>query len=141
MNLLVAVAICGAVFGCGAEQRGGPRIETTPITGKVLVDGQPAGLLLVKCIPTGEAKVPTNVSGFTDPEGNFSIGTYEAGDGAPEGEYTLVFEWGQYGLSGRYGPPDKLKGAYLKPEQSQWSVIVAPGAPADVGTIELTTPK
>ena len=128
------------ISGCKDEPRGGPRVPTSPITGQVLVDGEPAHYLLVKCHPQGEAAVPTTISGFTDENGRFSISTYEQGDGAPAGEYVLTFMWGEIAImSGRYGPPDKLDGRYADEETSEYTVTVEEGVPSDVGVIQLTT--
>tara|TARA_R110002095_G_scaffold212564_3_gene201979 strand:+ start:7336 stop:7785 length:450 start_codon:yes stop_codon:yes gene_type:complete len=129
-------------IGCSEEQRGGPREETTPITGVVLVDGKPAADLQVKAIPENPEGVTEllPIAGFTDPEGKFSLSTYESGDGAPEGDYKLIFMWGQRSLMrGGYGAPDKLKKKYLDPKKSEYSVKVVKGTPNDMGTIELKT--
>lgn len=130
------------ISSCSKEQRGGPREETYPITGIIHVDGKPAQDLQVRAIaenPQGANKSFT-IAGFTDPEGKFSLSTYESGDGAPVGEYKLIFMWGQRSLmSGGYGAPDKLKKKYLDPKKSEYSVKVAKGAPSDLGIIELTT--
>ncbi|MFK7778565.1 MAG: hypothetical protein QM501_10725 [Gimesia sp.] len=129
-------------IGCSEEQRGGPREETSPITGTIHVDGIPVGDLQIKAIPENPQGVNEtfSIAGFTDPEGKFSLSTYEAGDGAPEGDYKLVFMWGQRPLmSGGYGGPDKLKKKYRDPKTSKHSVKVVKGKPNDLGTIELTT--
>lgn len=128
------------IAGCGPEgPQGGPRVETYPITGTVHIDGKPEQAILVTCHPVGESAVHTTISGFTDEQGRFSIGTYESGDGAPEGEYKLTVKWGQWGLNGRYGGPDKLKDRYSDPDSSEYSVVVSPGNEADVGILELST--
>ena len=90
---IVASGLVVVCVGCGGEPKGGPRVETFPVTGKVLVDGAPAAGVLVGCHPQGEASVKRQLTVYTDEEGAFSIGTYEAGDGLPEGEYKLTFEW------------------------------------------------
>lgn len=138
--LLSLICATPLLTGCNDPgPQGGPRVVTVPITGIVHVDGKPVGGLLVKCHPVGEAAVPTSVSGYTDETGKFSIGTYESGDGAPEGEYAVTFMWGQYAMNGRYGGPDKLKDRYKDPEKSEHHVTVKAGSPADLGTINLTT--
>lgn len=127
-------------LGCSDGPRGGPRIETHPITGVVTVDGQPAQNLLVRCHPVEGSDISTNISGFTGPDGSFSIGTYESGDGAPEGSYALTFQWGQWSMSGRYEEEDdRLKGKYADPETSDWTAVVVAGLPTNMGTIELTS--
>jgi hypothetical protein len=126
--------------GCGPKgPDSGPRVPTFPITGTVHVDGKPADNLLVKCHPSGESPVHTTISSYTQPDGKFSVGTYESGDGAPAGQYKLTFMWGQWNLNGRYGPPDKLNDRYSDVEKSTHEVTVQEGEPAELGTIELTT--
>ena len=125
--------------GCGGEPKGGPRVDTFPITGEVHVDGTAAAGLQVTCIPAAGAAVPTTISGYTNESGVFSVGTYEATDGAPAGSYRLVFMWGQWNMDGRYGGPDKLSGRYQKPENSTVEVTVTPGTPNDLGVINLTS--
>ncbi|MFV1966544.1 MAG: hypothetical protein ACC628_14055 [Pirellulaceae bacterium] len=135
----VLAAFCLLLCSCGEE--GPPRKETYPVTGEVYVDGKPVVQLAVRCINvTGIDKAdPTFSSAFTDEEGKFEISTYEQSDGVPEGEYILTFEWGQWGLSGSYGGPDKLKNRYKDPKKSAFHVTVESGKPADVGRIDLST--
>jgi hypothetical protein len=61
----------------------------------VLVDGQPAKDCLVFLHRTFADDHPRRVSpyGVTDADGNFAIGSYSVGDGAPEGEYIVTIEW------------------------------------------------
>lgn len=127
--------------GCSDDgPQGGPRVATFPVTGRVLVDGKPAGNVQVRCHPVGDPAVPISIAAYTDQEGHFSIGTYEGSDGAPEGEYKLSFFWGQTNLmTGQYGGPDKLKGRYKDPSKSEIEFSVKPGEPVDLGTIELST--
>ncbi|MDA1211202.1 MAG: hypothetical protein O2955_01725 [Planctomycetota bacterium] len=137
----IALLVWGllSVAGCGSDgPQGGPRVETFPITGTVTIDGQPVETLLVVCHPVEKGPVPTTISSFTDKEGKFSIGTYESGDGAPEGDYKLTFKWGQWNM-GRYGGPDKLNDRYTAAEKSEVTVSVKKGVPIDLGTIALTT--
>jgi len=92
----------------------------------------------IECF-TPQSAVKTPISGFTDPEGNFSIGTYQKGDGAPVGAYNLTFMWGQHSLfTGRYGGPDKLRGLYNDPEKSEVTVTVREGKPNNLGEIKLS---
>ncbi len=136
-TLIVSSLVVGTCLGCSEEPRGVPRLETFPVQGKVLVDGQPAERLQVKLTPTENQQIVYELVGYTDAEGVFTIGTYEAGDGVPAGEYTVTFEWIQgTGMMDRH---DALKGRYTSVEESEWSVRVTQGEPIDLGTIELTT--
>jgi hypothetical protein len=133
-GLTLVLSACG-----GAESPDGPRVTVVPVTGKVVVDGEPAAGIAIRCLPIGEkpTELPTS-SAFTDAEGNFAISTFESGDGAPPGEYRLTFEWLTLSLlNGRYEGPDKLGNQYSDPEKSEHMVMVVEGLPTEVGTIEL----
>jgi 5-hydroxyisourate hydrolase-like protein (transthyretin family) len=128
------------VSACQRESPDGPRVNVSPIKGQVLVDGQPAANLAVRCVPLeGPNTALPTPSDFTDDQGRFEISTYESGDGAPPGEYQLIFQWGQYNLMNGQYQGDKLKGNYADPEKSEHVAVVVEGLPTDLGVIELTT--
>lgn len=140
-SLLLGALLVGVLSSCG-EEKGPPRKETYPVTGQVIVDGQPAENLAVKChnLEGMDKEDPTVSSAFTDEEGKFELSTYESGDGVPPGEYVLTFFWGQRNMiSMTYGGPDKLNGKYRDPEQSEFRITVENGEPTDLGRIELST--
>lgn len=88
---LLAVALFGA--GCGED--GPPRAALHPASGIVKVDGQPAAAVQVRLRPANDpdsldALVPF---GKTGDDGAFTLGTYEAGDGAPAGRYKVTLFW------------------------------------------------
>jgi hypothetical protein len=83
---------------------------------------------------------PSVSSTFTGDDGQFSISTYEKGDGVPEGEYILTFMWGKRNvITTSYGGPDKLKGKYSDPKKSGHKITVRAGEPTDLGRIDLKT--
>lgn len=133
--LLAALLCCS----CAEDTN---RKETFPVTGEVYVDGEPAANLAVRCTDVNglDQEQPTVSSAFTNEEGKFEISTYESGDGVPEGDYILTFEWGNWNMvSGSYGGPDKLKGKYKDPDASEQKFTVVKGQPTDLGRIDLTT--
>ena len=77
-RLVVAgLVVCvGLLLGCDR----GPRL--VPVTGTVLIDGEPVENASVMFTPQ-EGGRPA--SGFTDASGNFSLSTYQPGDGATAG--------------------------------------------------------
>ena len=135
---LVLGAVC-AFCGCGEPK---PDWKSTyPVTGRVLVDGEPAENLAVYCISLSapDKEHPTRSECLTHKDGTFEIGTYLSNDGVPEGEYALTFQWGEIGgISFRY-EGDKLNGRYTDPKNSPVKFTVEAGEPTDLGTIELTT--
>ncbi len=134
---VVVIVVAAACAGCGGEPKGGPRVDTFPVSGVVLVDGTPTAGVLVACYPQGETEVKRRLVTQTDDQGAFSIGTYESSDGLPEGEYKLTFEWIEGTMLGP--ETDKLKGAYSDPEKSEHPVTVKDGEENDLGEIKLST--
>lgn len=141
-----ALPVVGLLFAAACSDDEGPyRKDTTKVTGRVLVDGNPAEMLRVMCHDVNgmDQEHPSLSSTLTAEDGTFEIATYEAGDGVPAGDYTLTFMWGQLNLmAGTYGGPDKLNGRYSDPEASEHEFTVSTGddaEPIDLGTIELTT--
>ena len=123
-------------IGCSSKLPGEPRLKTTPVSGIVYVDGEPAIALTVECHPDSkDCPIKHPVMASTDANGKFSLGMYQAGDGLPEGEYRLVFTWPEVGLSQK----DRLKGYYSIPSKSKTKVIVGAGDSGDLGIIDLST--
>ena len=129
------VFVLTVCVGCGGEPRGGPRVDTFPVSGTVLVNGSPAAGLLVAIYPQGQSEINHQLVCTTDDQGKFSVGTYEAADGLPKGEYKLTFEWMEGAMLGP--KKDKLKGKYSDPEKSEFSVTVTEGEENDLGEIQL----
>lgn len=130
------------LFGCSRDE-GPVKKPTSPVTGQILVDGSPPGASIkVTCHSQDgiDTENPTFSSCLSDEDGKFAINTYEKGDGVPAGNYVLTFMWGQMNLmSMSYGGPDKFKGRYSDPEESEYAFGVVEGLPTDLGVIELTT--
>ena len=129
--------------GCGGSTgpQGGPRTETMTVKGVVKVDGAVAPYVKVAAVAAnGPGAVPMESSALTDPEGAFSLSTYESGDGVPAGEYKLIFVWGQINLMNGQYSGDKFNGKYADAEKSEMSLTIANGdEPRDLGVIELTS--
>ncbi len=140
--LVVGCAALLLLAGDGCQSRNADWKPTQPVTGVVIVDGNPAeGIQITLNDLAGiDQKQPTFSQTFSGKDGKFSLSTYEQGDGVPAGEYALTFFWGEINpFSMQYGGPDKLKERYLDPAQSTVKVKVEKGKPVDLGRIELTT--
>lgn len=121
-------------IGC-SKAKGPPRLKTTPVSGIIHVDDQPAVAVTIECHPQSpESPIKYPVMTMTDGTGKFALGMYQAGDGLPEGKYVLVFRWEEVGLA----PKDRLKGAYSNPAKSKHEFTVG-DKPQDLGTIQLST--
>lgn len=137
--LLLAASVT-ALGSC--TKKGADRKVTIPVSGQVVVDGQPTAMVKVECHPVGgiDKEQPTVTQAVTDKEGKFQLSTYEGGDGAPIGEYKLTFTWQEFNaIAGSFTGPDKLKGRYSDPNASQVTLKVEKGKAIDMGRIELST--
>lgn len=136
LNVLLLIAL--ACVGCAEPPRGGPRLTTSPLTGVVNVDGEPTEGVEVTCTPEpGSSEIKYPLVATTDSNGQFKFGTYQSGDGLPEGNYILTFAWPELSMV----PKDRLNKAYVDPSKSEHKVTVVTGEPSDLGEIELFTKK
>ena len=104
--------------------------QTTPVHGKLLVDGKPVKDIFVYLIPKG-SKMPKGEPPahrtLVKADGSFAITTYLEGDGAPAGEYVICLEWLTYRQSkDSWIGPDKLGNRYNDPDKSEFAVTVDP---------------
>ncbi len=97
--LLSAVAFAG----CSGAVGGGDRYATHPVTGKVTYNGAPVPGAVVTFSPN-KSGVP-GASGITDNQGTYILTTYDAGDGAVEGEYKVMVSKTAPSASGGGGAP------------------------------------
>jgi hypothetical protein len=122
---LATIPACGKTSG---------RTKVYPAQGKVLVRGTPAGGATVVFYPAGEAKTPgvPAPQGTTDSQGVFKLSSYEAGDGAPEGEYKVSIIWPEplppNVRESAEGPKDRLGSRYSDPQKSKLAAKVEKGA-------------
>jgi hypothetical protein len=113
--------------GLSASFSGRPKVY--PVAGKVLHKGQPAAGARVVFHPSGvadpQALRPLATVG---PDGSFALTSYEQGDGAPLGEYTVTVVWpSQSGRRVTGSAVDRLHGAYSDPARSPLRVRVTEG--------------
>ena len=141
MQRLVALCLLASLPTCISCGSAGPeRLATYPVTGEVYIDGKPGGDVGVALHRVGgvDSNHPTVTTTRTEENGKFSLSTYEAGDGAPEGDYVVTFAWDELDKLSMAYSNDKLKGKYSDPDKSEHKVKVA-GAAVDLGRIELST--
>jgi hypothetical protein len=114
----------------------------SPVTGKVLVDGQPAGGAVVVFNPAASpATMDRKPTAFTRPDGTFTIGTLKEDDGAAPGDYLVTVVWpgaapaAKTAVKGMAGADeraveggDQLKGKYRDAPTSALKVTVRPGS-------------
>jgi hypothetical protein len=120
------------VPGCGKKR--GDRVTVYPVTGKVLVKGQPADgatvTFFAQAPPPTEGKAPPPPTGAVDSTGQFHLGTYEPDDGAPAGDYKVTISWPEApppNAKGIFDLKDRLQGRYSSPEKSTLKAQVPEG--------------
>jgi hypothetical protein len=135
MSVLAALAM--ASLACCSCR---PRAEQplSPVTGRVLVNRQPAERALVVLHPVGDAAGP-RPHGEVGPDGTFTLSTHGSNDGAPPGDYLVTVEW--WLASGRRGddspPANRLPARYASPKTSGLTAHVGTG-PTELRPFELT---
>lgn len=133
----IATAAILVSAGCGGPPDG--RLETHPVSGQVIINGEPAEGCIVAFVPLdAELKGEVMPGGTTDTEGRFQLTTYETGDGAPAGEYGVTLRWEAKDWLGREAEmavdpvepvgPDRLQEQFASPEKSGLQVTVSEGA-------------
>lgn len=125
---LVAAAVCAiAIAGCSDAKPA--RTPVHPIKGTITFKGQPIPGALVALHPKTPLEGTPRPRASVNREGGFEVSTYDGGDGAPEGEYTLTVIWykpiknGDDVVSG----PNVLPAKYGRPESSDLTISVKPG--------------
>lgn len=73
--------------GCTGDAGTEGRSKVFPVTGKVTLSGSPVAGATVTFSPKGNQPVAL---GRTDDSGTYSLTTYDAKDGAAEGDYTVI---------------------------------------------------
>ncbi|WP_425394985.1 hypothetical protein [Aeoliella sp.] len=121
----LSLAILPAVLGCSD---GKP--ERVPVSGTVLIDGEPLTYGFIKVIPTDGR----SAYGRLDAEGRFELTTYEVGDGALLGTHPveILAEEPLSDTKSKWHAPKK----YASHQTSELTVDI--DGPVDDLTLELT---
>lgn len=131
--LLVTILCLPLALASGCGRSKGDRVTVYPVTGKVLVNGQPAEGVNVIYYAEGSAPegirmpVPADV---TDTNGVYELTSYVQGDGAPAGSYKVAAVWDEKppaNFSGVFEPKDRLQGRYASPDKSTLKAEVPEG--------------
>lgn len=117
--------------GCGSDGS-----TTTPVKGRVMVDGRPAANAIVTLHPADGQPTAMKPVGVVGPDGGFDLTTGITGDGAPPGEYRVTVSWLRPvvnlrpGSDGDDAPPRSLlSAAYANPATTPLRATVRLGAP------------
>ena len=114
-----------AAGGCGSDE---PKIPLYPASGQVLVGDQPASGVQVRFFDAANPTNPDSPHPFatTNEEGRFYLGTFEAEDGAPVGQYSVMLLW-PAGDPGPGVPVDRFGNVYTNPAKSPFKASLVEG--------------
>lgn len=122
--------------GCSGRS---DRVAVAPVRGAVKVGGKPAQGVRVFLVPRsapGVPDIPANPRGVTGPDGQFSLTTFAADDGAAAGTYQVVLFWpAEVEEGAEESDVDRLNGWY-DAAHSQVTATVGDG-PTDLPPIEV----
>ena len=138
------------ISGCGSDvdrskenlesMVGGALKDVFPVSGKVMVDGEPKdGVNLYLFKPDGTA-LPNNAR--TKPDGTYCWSTYEVCDGLEPGSYVVCFRHIPKQKNNDRGDSDEadlLGGKFSDPKTSEFKLTVAAGAPQENVNYDLKT--
>ena len=108
-------------------------VDLYPVSGKVLVKGQPAEGAKVTFYPTAAESMGPKMpvpAGTTDANGDFRLQSSEADDGAPAGEFKVTVVWPAPpppNATGVFDLKDRLGGRYANPQTSKLTAQVEEG--------------
>lgn len=126
---VVGVVCTGLLTGCGSRPGPKPDVErVVPVSGTLTYQGKPLESYQVTFLPVDGRRAAV---GITDAEGKFTMGTNDAGDGAPPGKHKVAVAFvgaaadeipGQEAIVDNPAllpqPKVKIPGKYSNPETS-----------------------
>jgi hypothetical protein len=124
-------------LGCARDDG---RLAVFPVSGRVEFENQAASGAFLVFHPVGkDGPEVVRPSALVKPDGTFTATTYEAGDGAPEGEYAVTVEWRKLIVNGADAEagPNVVPARYGRPETSPIKVTVA-GTPNALSPFQIT---
>lgn len=137
------LAVLGlSLSGCSGEPE---RVPVFPASGKVTVNGAPAAGVAVALYPAESNPHPqVRAFGTTDAFGSFTLSTYGAADGAPEGAYTVTASWRKplplapdSDDAVELGP-EQVPVTYQTPATSSLKVAIAAQPSNDLGVLQIS---
>jgi hypothetical protein len=162
VGVIMMPALALTLASCGGTAEG-----LSPVTGKVVCDGQPAaGAILLFHRQAGEPAPPPSTAGVIPSatvrdDGSFSVESASLGRGAAPGKYNVLVQWPEQADAAAAGaktknasvggkkvvvakhdkldpvPSDRLKGRYSDAGKPQFQYEIKPGS-NDLGTLEVS---
>ena len=110
-------------LGCGAPEEARPEVH--PVGGSITINGEPPEGALLVFHPADGTEFDargTRPRATVRPDGQFSVTTYQDGDGIPTGSYDVTVLW--FDDPDATSPHDKLGGRYATPDRAGIQVTV-----------------
>lgn len=127
-HTLLLAGLAASLAGCGGAQNPWDRVY--PAAGKVTLNGKPIAGAQVTLTPVN-AEVPATIrpTAVSQADGQFTLGTLDTADGAPEGEYVVTVVWHpvEHTKAGAVRGDNKLPVRYARGETSGLKVQVEKG--------------
>ncbi len=89
-RIVIALLLFAGLPLAGCSKNHADRRDVHPVAGQVTFNGKPAAGALVVFHPQDPAVGELKPNARADRQGNYTLSTYSAGDGAPAGEYKLT---------------------------------------------------
>ena len=124
--LILATGVAAILAGCGGPS--GPVCH--PVRGQVRWNNQPLAEALVTFHPSLGGPATSKPFAHTDSQGNFSLTSLRAGDGAPAGEYAITVELRELRQVGEEAVRDGrnlLPARFASPQESGLRHVVVEG--------------
>jgi hypothetical protein len=127
-SALLAAMLIPTLLCCSCGKRN-TRQPVFPVQGKVLFEGRPLAhaFLVFHPVNSSGADARRPVANAEE-DGSFAPSTYDAGDGAPAGEYAVTVEWYQPPTNDQVTPSaNLLPRRYSQPSSTPFKVHIAAG--------------
>lgn len=132
--VLAIVPAAISLTGCGES-----RVEVFPVSGKLTFDGKPPAGAQITLHPVSAGVEGVAPSGAVKPDGSFQVSAYQAGDGAPAGDYVATVQWFRFDEKLGGAGPNVIPAKYTDPKTSPIKVTVKAGAPTEIEPITIAS--
>jgi hypothetical protein len=124
--VVLAASVAFTSLGCSKADN---HVPVYPVTGKIQYQGKPINGAFVTLEPKTHVEGVPGSRATVQADGTFAVTTFNGGDGAPAGEYTLAVQWSKPILRNNeyVGSPNLLPAKYASPKTSGLIVSVAAG--------------
>jgi hypothetical protein len=123
-----------AAIGCGSGGPAADRVPVFPVEGSITLKGQPMPGAVITLHPKAPHEKAPLPRGEITKDGVLKVSTYNGGDGAPAGEYTVTVQWYKLVKNGAdvVAGPNVVPAKYGQARSSNLVVKVAEAGPNSI---------